>query len=91
MKILITYDIAKDSLRTRFSKFLSKFGRRVQFSVFEIKNSDRLLNVITTEIENNFGKKFQESDSVMIYRMSNTCTRTCYGYAKHDDEDLIII
>ena len=91
MKMLVTYDIANDSLRTKFSKFLKKFGRRLQFSVFEIKNSDRILNLIQTEIEENYGDRFEQSDSVIIYRLSNTCKKLSFGYAKNDDSDLIII
>lgn len=91
MKILVMYDIAQDKLRTKFSKFLSKFGRRLQYSVFEIKNSDRLLNIITAEINNNYGNRFEETDSVIIYRITQTCDKISFGYAKHDDEDLIIL
>lgn len=91
MKILVTYDIADDKLRTKFSKYLSKFGRRLQFSVFELKNSERIISIISAEIDGNFGKKFSQSDSVILYKMSNTCERINFGYAKNDDEDLIII
>lgn len=91
MKMLVTYDIANDKLRTKFSKFLAKFGRRLQYSVFEIRNSDRLLAVISTEINENFGKKFEQSDSVIIFRLSNSCKKINFGYAKNDEQDLIIL
>ena len=89
--LLVSYDISNDKLRTRFSKFLSKFGHRLQYSVFEIRNSERVLQIITTQIESYFSKQFEQTDSVMIFKMSNTCEITKYGYAKNDDENLIIL
>ena len=89
--LLVSYDISNDKLRTRFSKFLKKFGHRLQYSVFEIRNSERVVQIITTQIESYFSKQFEQTDSVMIFKMSNTCEITKYGYAKNDEEDLIIL
>lgn len=89
--LLVSYDISNDKLRTRFSKFLSKFGHRLQYSLFEIKNSDRILQNIQAKIEAYYSKKFGEADSVLIFELSQTCKITRYGYARHDDEELIII
>ena len=58
---LVLYDIEDDRLRTRFSKFLQKYGRRLQYSVFEVKNSKRILDNIKTEIKTNFSKKFGQA------------------------------
>ena len=49
--LIVSYDISDDKLRTRFSKFLSRFGYRLQYSVFKIKNSQRLRDNIMAEIE----------------------------------------
>ena len=54
--ILISYDISDDKLRTQFSKYLQKFGHRIQYSVFEIDNSRKVLNNIMLGIEHNFKK-----------------------------------
>jgi len=89
--LMVSYDISNDKLRTQFSKFLSKFGYRMQYSVFEIHNSDRVLEVITTKIECYFSKQFKQCDSVIIFKLSKTCEITKYGYAKNADEDLIIL
>lgn len=89
--LLISYDISDDKLRTRFSKFLSKFGHRLQYSLFQIRNSDRVLENIQVKIDGYFAKHFDERDSVMIFQMSQTCKITRYGYAIHDEEDLILI
>lgn len=89
--IIVSYDISDDKTRTRFAKFLNKFGHRLQYSVFEIDASERLLDVIETEIYNKFLKKFTQSDSIIVFRLSNTCRITRYGYAANDNDDFIIV
>ena len=42
--IIISYDISDNKKRTKFAKYLSKFGYRLQYSVFQIENSERILN-----------------------------------------------
>lgn len=89
--VIISYDISNDKLRTRFSKYLCKFGHRIQYSVFEIDNSNKLLNNIICDIENRYAKLFCEEDSVYIFKLSSSCEVIRYGYAKHEEEDVIII
>ena len=89
--ILISYDISNNKLRTKFSKFITKFGRRIQYSVFEITNSKRMLNNIMCEITNNFENKFNQSDSVIIIETSENCKITRFGYAKNEESDIIIL
>jgi len=89
--ILISYDISDDKLRTRFSKYISKFGYRIQYSVYEIHNSEKILANITTEIINKFEPLFSQTDSVMIFILSKTCKVVRMGYAKNDESELIII
>ena len=89
--LIISYDISDDKLRTRFSKFLRKFGNRLQYSVYEIRNSKRILANIQKEIENDFEKRFGEIDGIIIFDLSEQCKKTCYGYARNDDKELIII
>lgn len=89
--LLISYDISNDKVRTKFAKFLSKYGFRLQYSVFEIHNSDTVLSNITNEIENIYMKTFTEEDSVIIFNLSATSTKTCYGYAKNEETDVFVI
>lgn len=89
--LIVSYDIKEDKSRTRFSKFLEKFGYRLQYSVFQLKNSKRILNNIVTEVERSFAKEFDQSDSVIIFQMSKTCKKTSYGYARNDDDTLIFV
>ena len=88
--LLVVYDISSDKLRNRFSKFLTQYGRRLQFSVFEIQNSPRVLQNIRTEIQGSFQKKFQQSDSVMIMDVPDHAVIDRYGYAKNEEQDLLI-
>ncbi len=89
--LLVCYDISNDKLRTKFSKFLEKFGYRIQYSIFEIDNSKRILNVIEQDIEKKFIDRFGETDSVMIIDVGSENKITKYGYIKHRDEDFIIL
>lgn len=89
--LLVSYDIANDKVRTKFAKFLSKFGFRLQYSVFEITNSDTVLSNIENEIQNVYMKSFTEEDSVIIFNLSATCKKTCYGYAKNEEKDVFVI
>lgn len=89
--IVISYDIADDKLRRQFSKYLERFGHRLQYSVFQIDNSEHILNNIAVQIENKFSKRFTQADSIMIFQLSKNCKITKYGYAANDDEDFIVI
>ena len=89
--ILISYDISNNKKRTKFAKYLSKLGHRLQYSVFEIENSERILNNITADLNNKYLKTFDETDSVYIFRLSSSCQITRYGYAKHEESDIMIV
>ncbi|HIW21952.1 MAG TPA: CRISPR-associated endonuclease Cas2 [Candidatus Dorea intestinavium] len=89
--IVISYDISNDKLRTKFAKYLCKYGHRLQYSVFEIDNNERVLNNIEADIKNLFEKKFTQTDSIIIFRISKNCKITRYGYAKNDNSDMIIV
>ena len=49
--VLISYDISNDKLRTRFNRFIRKYGGKLQFSVYEIDNSPTILDNIVNEME----------------------------------------
>lgn len=89
--LLVTYDISDDKLRTKFSKYLKKFGERLQYSVFEIRNSERILENIKTGIQSEFEKKFEQKDSVIIFDLGARCTRINFGYAQNSETDLLMI
>ncbi len=90
MVLVVSYDISDNKIRTRFSKFLEKFGYRLQYSVFQIRNSGRILNNIVSVIEGSFVKEFKQTDSVIIFSLSKNCTQLRFGYAKNEDELIFI-
>lgn len=89
--IIVSYDITNTKTRTRFMKFLRKFGRRMQYSVYEIENSSAVLANVVNEIKRGFAEEFEETDSVCLFNLSSSCKIERYGYAAHEDENLIIV
>lgn len=89
--IIISYDIKSNKLRNKFSKYIKKFGYRLQYSVYEISNSKNILNNIMNQISNIFEKQFDQEDSVIIIHTSENCKITRFGYAKNDNSDIILI
>lgn len=89
--LIVSYDISSNKTRTKFSKYLEKYGMRLQYSVFQINNSTSFLRNLTYDIENKFQKSFLETDSVVIFHMSETCKIIRYGHSAHDDSDCLIV
>lgn len=90
--LIVSYDFTDNKTRSRFSKFLKKFGRKIQYSVYEIKNSERVLRNILDEVELRYKKSFTGSDSVLIFQVCEGCRKKIvrYGYAKNEESDLVI-
>lgn len=84
------YDIQEDKLRAKFSKFLKRFGRRLQYSVYEIKNSRRIIELIKKEIELQFEKSFSQGDSVLIHDIPDHAEILRFGYPVNEETDLLI-
>ena len=89
--VIVCYDISNDKLRTKFAKYLSRFGHRLQYSVFEIDNSERIVDNIVNDLKNKYEKSFSQEDSVIIFKLSSSCEVLRFGYAKNDEKDFIII
>lgn len=68
---------------------LTKNGAvRLQFSVYEVNNTDRVLNNLKVLIEDQFAKKFDGGDSVIIFDVSAVKLKK-YGNAIHRDTDIV--
>lgn len=89
--VVVSYDISNDKLRTKFAKYLSRFGHRLQYSVFEIDNNEKIVNNIVNDLKNKYEKSFSQEDSVIIFKLSSSCEVLRFGYAKNDEKDFIII
>lgn len=88
--IIVAYDITDNKTRTQFSKFLGKYGVRVQFSVFEIRNSKRILDIVLQTIDSRFKKKFDSGDSIYIFTANHSDTIR-YGSAAYVDSGFILL
>ncbi len=89
--IIVAYDFSSNKRRQKFSKFLSQYGERIQYSVFRIKNSQRLLDIIITEVENEYKSKFKKTDNILIFQICSKCEKNIlrYGSASYEDKDVI--
>jgi len=87
--LVISYDISDDRLRTQFAKMLTKHGAvRLQYSVYEVNNTDRVINNLIVLIEKSFANKFEGGDSVIIFDVSSVKLKK-YGNAIHRDKDIV--
>lgn len=91
--LIVSYDFEDDRVRSRFSKFLEKYGRRIQYSVFQLRESERVLQNVLVEVELKYKKLFTGADSVVIFRVCEGCEKKVkrYGYAKREEEEVILI
>ncbi len=88
--IIVSYDIKEDKIRTRFSKMLEKNGGvRLQFSVYEINNTKRVLDNVLLKIDE-FAKVFDGGDSVMLFDVNDVKLKK-YGNAIHRDQDVVFL
>lgn len=91
--LIVSYDFEDDRIRARFSKFLEKYGRRIQYSVFQLRESDRVLQNVLVEIELKYKKSFTGADSIVVFQVCEGCAKKVkrYGYARREEETVIMI
>jgi len=89
--LIVSYDFEDDNKRNKFSKFLKKFGRRIQYSVFELKNSQRILNNVLAEIKLKYEPIFTNADSIVIINICEGCRKKIerFGYAANEEREII--
>ena len=89
--LIVSYDFANDKIRARFAKLLKKYGRRLQYSVFEMKNSQRVLQNILKEVEYLYKKRFDNTDSVLIINVCEACRKKVirYGYTVNEEKEVV--
>lgn len=86
--LVVSYDIADDKLRNRFSKMLTKNGAiRLQYSVYELNNTKRVMDNLMVKIDY-YAKMFGGADSVIVFDVANVNLKK-YGNAIHRDEDIV--
>jgi len=84
MRYLITYDISEDSVRNKLIKFLNEYGKRVQFSCFEIEASKIQLVDLIKKINDLINK---ETDKVFLFPISKYAAPFVRKLGKNIDED----
>jgi len=91
--LICAYDFANDKKRAKFAKFLSKYGYRIQYSIFKLNNSKRVLQNVVQHIESKYKKDFKGIDSVVIFTICEACEKKIlrYGYAKNEDIDVLFM
>lgn len=89
--IIISYDIKDNKLRTRFSKMLMRHGAiRLQFSVYEVNNTRRVIDNIKMQITEWYGHLFTPADSVVIFEVAGQNILKFWN-AIHRDQDIVYI
>ncbi len=86
--IIVSYDIADNKMRARFSKMLKSNGAiRLQYSVYEVRNTKRIVDNIVAKIEA-YSKHFTAVDSVVIFEAASD-KLVKYGNAIHRDQQIV--
>lgn len=89
--IIISYDIKDTKTRTKFAKMLQSQGAiRLQFSVYEVNNTQRIIDNIKVNIVDKFSKLFTGADSVLIFDAPNAKVQK-FGNAIHRDTDIVYL
>lgn len=91
--LYVSYDFGDEKRRGKFRKFLKKLGRRMQFSVYELKNSKRILRNVMTEVEMKYEPSFTKEDTVIIIETCEACTKKIrrYGYAANEECEVLFL
>ena len=63
---------------------------RLQFSVYEVNNTQRIIDNIRLQIVDRFSKLFTGADSVMIFDAPNAKMQK-FGNAIHRDQDVVYL
>jgi CRISPR-associated protein Cas2 len=71
VKRVVCYDIIDDRRRNKVFKLLKDYGRRVQYSVFEVECDE--LNWL--QLEFRLVSLLNEEDSLSVYTLCRSCTQ----------------
>ncbi len=82
--LVIAYDVVSDKRRTRLVKFLEEYGRRVNYSVFEVEIEKEKLDGLSQGVQERIHLK---KDCVLIYELCGKCIekRNCIGLPKRSE------
>lgn len=69
--VIIAYDIRSNRRRNKVAKLLETYGERVNFSVFELFTSAKLIHHLVQKLNKMIQHK---SDKVLVYKICRKCT-----------------
>lgn len=72
MHVLISYDISKNRIRSKFHRFLKEFGLNTQKSVFECDLDERGIETVLSEARSSLEPA---TDTLRMYRICAECQR----------------
>ena len=84
MRYLVTYDICNDNRREKVIRLLNDYGRRVQFSCFEIDISSQKLESLVSRLKEVID---EEEDRIYIFPISKFAIPFVKKLGKIDTED----
>lgn len=89
--LIVAYDFVNNKTRAKFSTFLKQYGEMLQYSVYMIKNSQRVKDIIKNEIKQKYEKLFESTDSILVFETCQHCQKKVekYGCATHQDESVV--
>lgn len=96
IRFSITYDISKNSRRTRLVKILEEFGERVQYSIFEFYLTEaQYINLMKRLRVKGYLAKDESNpeDSINIYYFDSSTTGKIQRFGKDKpviDKDLLL-
>jgi CRISPR-associated endonuclease Cas2 len=64
--ILVMYDISSIKTQSKVRKYLKKYGRAIQYSVYEIHNTTTITQKIISELTQITKNQLKASDSIII-------------------------
>ena len=70
---IISYDIQEDKIRNKAAKLLEGHGKRVQYSVFECRITEKQMKALYPKLEDLISES--DNSSVLVYEICKSCEK----------------
>jgi CRISPR-associated protein Cas2 len=78
MFYVVTYDIEDDKRRNKISEILENYGKRVNYSVFEIEIDEKNLKILISKILS----VYEKNDNIRFYAMHKNTIKKSFVIGK---------